>query len=92
MLAPHHGKNSQLGDVRFASENFFDTDKFLRRQAMPDDNFGRDLGIESGVRHRRTKISETLCALKSTERNAPDLVVGRAPIPKLAFTETPTAL
>src|SRR5438045_1616973 len=65
MLAPHHRKNSQLGEIRFASENFFDAAKFLRRQAMLGHNFRRDLGIESGVRHRSTKISETARALKS---------------------------
>src|SRR5437588_2603 len=64
MLAPHHRKNSQFGEVGFAPENFFDTDKFLRRQAMPGHNFRRDLRVESSVRHRSTKISETARALK----------------------------
>ena len=51
MLAPHHRKNSQLGEVRFAPENFFDALIFLRRQAMFGHNFRSDLGIENGVRH-----------------------------------------
>src|SRR5216110_2785215 len=56
MLALHHRKNSQLGEVGFAPQYFFDADKFLRRQAMPGHNFRRDLRVESSVQHRSMKL------------------------------------
>ena len=49
MLAPHHRKNSELSEVRLASENFFDASEFLRRQAVLRNNLRRDFRI--GGRH-----------------------------------------
>ena len=34
MLAPHHRKDSELGEIRFATENFFDPLEFFRGQAV----------------------------------------------------------
>jgi hypothetical protein len=43
MLAPHDGKNSQLGVARLASaEDFFGVRVFFRRQIMFGDEFGCD--------------------------------------------------
>ena len=34
MLAPHDGEDSELGEVRLASENFFDALEFIRLEAV----------------------------------------------------------
>jgi hypothetical protein len=46
MLAPHHGKNSQLGVARLASaEDFPGVRVFFRRQIVFGDEFGCDGGF-----------------------------------------------
>ncbi len=47
MLAPHDRENPELGEVRFAPENFFDPLVFLRREAMFGDQIGRDKRIDA---------------------------------------------
>ena len=55
MLAPHDGENSQLGVTRLPAENAFDPLIFLRREAVPLDEFGRDgvVGHENCSNARR---------------------------------------
>ncbi len=46
MLAPHDGKNSQLGVARLAAaEDFFGVRVFFRRQIVFGDEFGCDGGF-----------------------------------------------
>ena len=56
MLTPHHGKNSELGKIGFATENCFNAFEFLRSEAVLLDNFRCDGRIDSrawaGHRHR----------------------------------------
>ena len=39
MLAPHNGEDSELGEVRFPAEYFFDAVEFLRGEAVFLDQF-----------------------------------------------------
>ena len=68
MLTPHHGKNAELSEVRFASENFLNLLEFFRRKAVLFDQLGcnRWIGVWCFARHlpnvnefiTRTQIAE----------------------------------
>ena len=45
MLAPHDGKDAQLGEIRLALEDVLYALEFLRREAVLGDEFGGDGGI-----------------------------------------------
>ena len=45
MLAPHHAENPQLGDVRFAPQNFLNARVFVRRQSVLRRNLRRHLNF-----------------------------------------------
>ncbi len=47
MLAPHDGKNTQLGEIRIASENFANVFKLLRSDAV----FCNDIRCDGGLFH-----------------------------------------
>ena len=47
MLAPHDGKNSELGEIRLAAENFFDALVLFRRESMFAHHVGRNLRFRS---------------------------------------------
>ena len=40
MLAPHHGKDTELGEVRLTPEDFLDPLEFFRRETVLFDQFG----------------------------------------------------
>ena len=50
VLAPHHGKNSELGEIRFAPENLFDPLKLFWSQTMFGYEIGGDRRIDDGFR------------------------------------------
>jgi hypothetical protein len=49
MLAPHHGKDAELGEVRLAPEDFLILLEFFRRKAVLFDQFGVTTGSACGV-------------------------------------------
>jgi hypothetical protein len=53
MLAPHHGKDAELGEVRFVPEDFLNLLEFLRRKAVLFDQFGCNnwIGVRCFARH-----------------------------------------
>ena len=64
MLAPHHRENPELGEVRFAPENFFDALVFLRREPVLAHHFGCDFRFRS---HRLRTLTDVHRA--TTPRN-----------------------
>src|SRR5262245_10536077 len=57
MLAPHYGKDSELGKVRFTTEDFLDALEFFRRQAVFRHEFRSYFRI-GGVRHRHRTLTK----------------------------------
>ena len=45
MLAPHHGENSELGEIRLATQDFLDPLKLLRSQTVSFDQLRCDYWI-----------------------------------------------
>src|SRR6266480_4085522 len=74
MLAPHHRKNSQLGEIRFATKNFFDAFEFFRSQSVLGHQVrGNDWTpkafaswIDRRTWHRRNHVSESADALNGS--------------------------
>ena len=60
MLTPHHRKDSQLGEIRFAPENFFDPLEFFRRETVFRHKFRSNnrIGGRCGARHRQRTVSD----------------------------------
>jgi len=58
MLAPHDRENSQLSEVRFATEDFLDPLELFRREAVPLDEFGCNnwIGWRRFMAHRHTTL------------------------------------
>jgi hypothetical protein len=58
MLAPHHGKDAEFGEVRFAPEDFLDPLEFFRRKAVLFDQFGCNncIGVRFFARHWRSML------------------------------------
>jgi len=67
MLAPHYGKDAELGEVRLAPEDFLDPLEFFRRKAVLLDQFGCDnwLGLRCVARHYRPMLPNSRRLLKS---------------------------
>ena len=57
MLAPHDREDPQLGEVRFAAENFFDALVFFRREAVFAHHFGRNLRFRSHLLRMLTDVT-----------------------------------
>ena len=57
MLAPHDRENPQLGEIRFAAENFLDAFVFFRREAMFAHYFGRNLRFRSHLLRTLTDVA-----------------------------------
>src|ERR1700722_17607600 len=51
VLAPHHRKNSQLGDIRIASQNFLYARVFVPAYPMLGRYLRRHLDFHAGRRH-----------------------------------------
>src|SRR5437660_7829158 len=66
VLAPHHGKDSELGEVRFTPENFLDALEFFRSQAVLRHQLGSDGWIGIRFRHRQRDVSESVAGLNRT--------------------------
>src|SRR3984893_12004655 len=66
VLAPHHGKDSELGQIWFTPENFLDALKFFRSQAMLRHQLGSDGWIGIRFRHRQRDVSESVAGLNRT--------------------------
>ena len=63
MLAPHYGKDAELGEIRFAPQDFLNLVKFFRGKAVLFDNFGRDnwIGMARRLRHKDLRaLSDSL--------------------------------
>ena len=84
MLAPHHRKDSQLGEIRFASQNFFDLLEFFRGETV----FRHQLrsyfriGGRFGAGHRQRTLTNvqrdsTREDFRSQSHNAEFLRIGR---------------
>src|SRR6266404_3930854 len=58
MLAPHNGKNSQLSEVRFASEDFLDALELFRRQAVLGHELGTNRWNDSRLGHRHCTLAD----------------------------------
>src|SRR4030095_16472860 len=58
MVAPHNGENAQLGEIWFATEDFFDARELLGRQAMFRYQFWSDNWINGRhfAAHRQVKL------------------------------------
>ena len=58
MLAPHHGKDAELGEVRLAPEDFLNLLEFFRRKAVLFDQFGCNnwIGVRCFARHWRPML------------------------------------
>src|SRR6266550_149627 len=67
MFAPHHGKNTELREVRLAPEDFLDPLEFFRRKAVLFDQFGCNswIGMRSFPRHWRSMLLNSRRPLKS---------------------------
>ena len=58
MFTPHHGKNSELSEVRFAAEEFLDSLKLFWREAVSLHEFRRNNGIATRrfAAHRHVRL------------------------------------
>jgi hypothetical protein len=67
MLAPHHGKNAELGEVRVASKDFFYPLKFFGRKAMLFDQLSCNywIGMRYFALHSRSILLNSRRPLKS---------------------------
>src|ERR1700682_1846815 len=58
VLAPHHGKDSELGKVWFTPKNFLYALKFLRTAAVLLDHFRRHAWIDNRIGHRQVTLTD----------------------------------
>src|ERR1700730_1447468 len=60
MLTPHHRKDSQLGEIGFAPENFFNLLEFFRSQTVFRHQFRSDnrIGGRFGADHRQRTVPD----------------------------------
>src|SRR6266436_318850 len=78
MFAPHHGKNTELREVRLAPEDFLDPLEFFRRKAVLFDQFECNnwIGVRSFARHWRSMLLNSRRPLKSPKfRNPSNYVI-----------------
>src|SRR5215470_94463 len=74
VLAPHHGENPQLGDVRIAAENFLNAGVLFGGYAVLGGNFGSDLDFCCCCRHLarlRTCCSKAIPQARKIQKREP---------------------
>ena len=69
VFTPHDRKNSELGEIRLATEDFFDPLELFRGETVLLDNFGRNdwMGGRRFAAHRRLTLMNSPGALNDTK-------------------------
>ena len=68
VFTPHDRENSELGEIRLATEDFFDPLELFRSEPVPLDNFGRNdwIGGRRFAAHRRLTLLNSPGTLNDT--------------------------